>query len=132
MRVQKLVLTVYRDDGWGAQSRWILQPTWTDVEVAIHELDRFRHPFLWMYLRPSAHQDDVPDFEVLGGDGAYTMNGLRGGEQVRYSKPTGGEELVPVWTSDQGAEFAEPADGSGSTGVPPIIRFITALRSART
>jgi hypothetical protein len=102
----KLLLTVYRDDGWGAESRWILSPTWNDVEAAIHELDRFRHPFVWMYLSQDASVNDLPDFEVTGGDGAYAMNGLIDGEQVRYFDPAGGEDLIAIWTSDQGAEFA--------------------------
>jgi hypothetical protein len=106
MRAKKLLVTVYREDGWGAQSHWVLDPTWNDVEAAIHELDRFRRPFIWIYLSRDAHQNDLADFEVIGGDGTYAMSGLSSGRQVRYFDAEGGEELVPIWTSDQGAEFA--------------------------
>jgi hypothetical protein len=58
-----------------------------------------------LYTDPSAQENDVPQFEVTGGEGAYVVQARCGGTEVVLWNPEGGKEDVDVWVSDQGASF---------------------------
>ena len=96
---------------YGAQqSEEILHPTWEQVQEAIRRLDRDMFPSIWLYTTPVTEtNDDVPQFEVTGGDGAYVVQIRSDASDYRgriLQNPSGGNEEVEVWTSDQGASFA--------------------------
>ena len=88
----------------------VLDPTWEQIEAAVGRLDRCLFPFVWLYKTPvEATGDDTPQFEVTGGDGAYVVL-LRPDDDERrglvLQNPSGGDDEVDVWVSDQGASFA--------------------------
>ncbi len=107
MHVKILQITVYEDDGWGAYSANISEPDWVDIEYAIRSLNRFTHPFIWMYRSKDVNNSTLPDFEVIGGDGVFAMQGRQNDSSVMYFNPTGTEEQVEIWTSDQGADLSD-------------------------
>lgn len=57
------------------------QPLLGQIEAAIRRLDRFRYPYVWLFL--SEDVDDSRDLnetlQVMGGKGAYYLN-LNAGE----------------------------------------------------
>jgi hypothetical protein len=66
--------------------------------------------------------NDIPDFEVVGGDGQYFV-AIRGeGYDLTFTDPSRGAEEIDVWISDQGASF--PA----SNVCPDLERVIEAAR----
>jgi hypothetical protein len=116
MLVQMMDVTLYQDDGWTWRTEEVRQPTWEAVEAAICRLDRFHFPFVWLYLsaeREQGHVTDarvlipgsIPDFEVVGGDGEYAMNANLEGRTWRYFDPSRDMTKIPIWRSDQGADF---------------------------
>jgi hypothetical protein len=116
MLIQLMDITLYEDDGWTWRTEEVRQPTWEAVEAATHRLDRFRFPFVWLYLsaeRERGHVTNdrvlipgsIPDFEVVGGDGEFAMNANLDGRAWRYVDPSRGTAMVPIWRSDQGADF---------------------------
>ena len=105
MVVKKVFVEGDGSDGRADESRWLAGPTWQQVEQSLLALDRDRRPFVWFYVDPEAAEDDVPAFEVVGGDGAYAMVGNEpDGSRLLYLDEQKGRELVAVWVSDQGAE----------------------------
>ena len=83
----------------------VVDPTWEQIVDAIKALDRHDYPSNWLYFDTNADDSQVPDFEVLGGDGAYCMHGWKLGRRCMYVNPSGGNEEVHVWTSDQGTSL---------------------------
>ena len=99
----------------GANKLWsstkLLQPTLLQIETAIRRLDRGRFPFaiLWRSADESKQVLDgsCDALEVMGGDGAYWLAGtFEGYFQRRIDDPMRGDEMISVWTSDQGFEDA--------------------------
>ena len=110
--VGQMNITQYltRSGPWYSQD--VLHPTWDQVEQAVRRLDRCLFPFIWLYTTPAADSDsDVPQFEVVGGDGAYVVV-LRSDSSDHRGRilqnPSGGDDEIDVWISDQGASFAAP------------------------
>lgn len=95
-----------RGSHWRAED--IVRPAWPPVETSIRRLDKFRFPYIWLYLKSGAGNDH-PDFAVMGGKSDYWMAGsVEGFFQRRYRNPNpGDEDEVPVWTSDQGFSDAD-------------------------
>jgi len=80
------------------------QPTWAAIERAIHRLDQYHYPFVWLY-RSSIIEEDTPyDFNIIGGNGIYAVGGIVHNKSFRYIQSGASSELVDVWTSDQGFE----------------------------
>jgi hypothetical protein len=116
MLVQVMDITLYEDDGWTWRTEEVRQPTWEMVEAAIRSLDRFHVPFVWFHLNAEREQGrvadarvlipgSIPDFEVDGGEGEYAMNANLEGRTWRYFNPSRDTTKIPIWRSDQGANF---------------------------
>jgi len=103
MFVQQMQVTVYPAD----ESPWFTEttehPSWEAVEAAIRRLDRDGFPFIWLFRDADASDTDIPDFIVMGGQGAYTF----GPEDTLFCDETHSSEMVDVWLSDQGASFPD-------------------------
>ena len=100
------MITRYESSTGPYRTEWIRNPKWQDVEHAIRALDRDLLPFVWMYHDPNPDPDnDLPDFDITGGDGAYYF-AIRGdGYELTFTDESRGDEEVDVWISDQGASF---------------------------
>jgi hypothetical protein len=112
MYVKSLGWVEYGPTGWGWQSERILNPTWADIERAIRRLDRFRYPFVHLWITEDESKQLINGsgevMEVIGGDGAWWLAvSLNGSFQQRIDYPERGDQEVPVWTSDQGFADAE-------------------------
>ncbi|HEV2239381.1 MAG TPA: hypothetical protein VGR57_22185 [Ktedonobacterales bacterium] len=106
MKVKRLDITVYESDGWTWRTDEIRNPSWHDVEAAIRRLDRFRYPFVWLFLNAEANLFDDPyEFSVLGGEGEYFIDGHADDHHWRWYDPSRQGEPIEVWRSDQGATF---------------------------
>jgi hypothetical protein len=102
VKVHLLDVTIYDDKGWPWRTERIRNPTWDDIELAIRRLDRFCYPFVWLFQDVDATEDAPPEFNVLGGEGEYTMDYGPEGTELRYFDPTPGDDEIEVWRSDQG------------------------------
>jgi hypothetical protein len=103
LRVTKMSITEYQEDGWTWNIHPILNPTWQQIEGAIYALNRLTRPFVWFYLDEKANEDDIANFEVIGGAGAYAMQGFLQEQHRRYINAANkGKGEVEIWTSDQG------------------------------
>jgi hypothetical protein len=102
MKVHLLHVTIYDAAGWKWRTERIRNPSWDDIELAIRCLDRFCYPFIWLWQDPDIDDDAIPEFNVMGGDGEYTMDYGPEGTELRYYDPTRGDEEIKVWQSDQG------------------------------
>ena len=102
MKVQMLHVTIYDDTGSKWWTERIRKPSWDDIDLAIRRLDRFRYPFIWLFQDPDIEEDAIPEFNVMGGEGEYTMDYGPGGTELHYYDPTRGDEEIEVWRSDQG------------------------------
>ena len=101
MPVKVLHIIEYEDAGGPWHTRDIVDPTWDLIEAAIRRLDKCLWPAIWLFL--TADKDEVPDFEVMGGESDYWIACSVGGfHQRRFCDPSQGEEEIAVWTSDQG------------------------------
>jgi hypothetical protein len=104
MLAKSLYLTEYDETGWNPQSQLVANPTWEQIDASIRRLDKFSFPFVWIYLRPDADPQDVPEFEVIGGAGDYVVAcSVEGYHQRRVLVNDDAHDEIEVWTSDQGA-----------------------------
>ena len=102
MLVRLLQATIYREDGWTWWTEDIPDPTWDDIEASIRRLDRYCHPFVMLFREPYAEEDELPDFNVIGGEGMYALDCMDNHTQYHYYDPTHGDEEIELWLSDQG------------------------------
>jgi hypothetical protein len=88
------------------QGRWravrTSKPAWPDVESAIRRMDGERFPTVWLYGDTEPPEDDVPDFELLGGKAGYVVTARPDQEEFYYRDDSASSEEVAVWISDQG------------------------------
>jgi hypothetical protein len=111
VEVHLLSVTIYDDDGWTWRTEEIRETTWVNIEAAICRLDRFHYPFVWLYRSTVAKLDsapgfsDVPDFDVMGGEGEFVLTATTDSFFHRYYDQSRGDELIEIWRSDQGASF---------------------------
>jgi hypothetical protein len=110
MLVNELELIVY-PKGHPWRSEIVENPTWRQIEDAIRQLDRHGRPFLNLFLPPPKVETELRSLQIIGGSGEFgilTFNSKH--MQLHWYCDPGrpdGPELVPIWTSDQGAAFAE-------------------------
>jgi hypothetical protein len=110
MQVNELEIIIYPKRGpW--RSEVTENPTWRQIEEAIRQLDRHGHPFLKLFLPPPKVETELRSLDIIGGKGEYGI--LTFDSKYRqlqwycdHSRPDG-PELIPIWTTDQGAEFKE-------------------------
>jgi hypothetical protein len=110
MLVDELEIIVYPKRGrW--RSEITKRPTWKQIEAAIRALDRHGHPFLKLFLSAPKVETELRSLQFIGGDGEYGIMTFDSKyRQLQWycdpSRPDG-PDLVPIWTSDQGADFVE-------------------------
>ncbi|HEY5706177.1 MAG TPA: hypothetical protein VIS96_11450 [Terrimicrobiaceae bacterium] len=47
-------------------------PTWDDVDVSVHRLDKFRYPWLWLFIIGNNDENAIFDcLTIMCGDGAF-------------------------------------------------------------
>jgi hypothetical protein len=98
-----MLTLVYNPDGSAWRSSETVNAAWAQIETAIRRLDKVEHPWISLALQENAWDDpDADRIDVIGGKGDYWIGVVKHGRQLRYYDATQGEELVPVWTSDQG------------------------------
>jgi hypothetical protein len=99
----------YQDDGWGCKTIEFRNPSWHEMETAVRRLEKFRYPFIWFYCSGDVSENALPDFEIMGGDGAYVVGAktpdATDHRVVRFGPKS--EKQIDVWLSDQGATFEE-------------------------
>ena len=109
MFIKLMQVFTYEDDGWGCKTIDCTNPSWEEMENAVRRLERFRYPFIWFYRSSSAPENALPDFEVMGGDGAYVVGAntpdATDHRIVRFGSKSA--KQIDVWLSDQGATFEE-------------------------
>lgn len=79
----------------------ILDPTWEQVEGEISSMLRDAKPLVW--LLKHRDQADADLLAVTGGEGVYHIQ-VADAESIwmQAVNPQRGDEMVEVWTSDQG------------------------------
>ena len=108
MSVRCLSCVVYSENGREWHLEKIANPSWDRIIDSVSRLDRFRYPWVWLFVGDEDEDASVDCLTIMGGEGVYWI-GLSAGryEQLRLSDPSKGEQEVVLWTSDQG--FADSA-----------------------
>jgi len=103
MSFRCLTFVVYSENGSEWHFEKIRNPGWDDVVSSIRRLDKFRYPWVWLFIGDEEEDASVDCLTVMGGEGAYWL-GLTAGnyEQLRLFDKDKGTEEVELWTSDQG------------------------------
>src|SRR5258708_847380 len=78
-------------------------PSSPEIESAIRSLDRCYLPFVFLYRRDSAHEDDIPDLQVVGGLGEYSIQAYQPDKRwLSYVDVERSGHDVDIWVSDHG------------------------------
>ena len=114
MLVRHMQTVVYDEKGRNWEEEHTPDPTRDQIATAVRRLDKFRFPFVNLYLKPvplsdqrrtSNPKSSSPEFVVVGGKGVYFMTGsAHGYDQRRYVNPNPNGDEVRLWVSDQGFE----------------------------
>jgi hypothetical protein len=102
MAIRCLAYVVYDESGWGWHEEKVASPSEAQVEASIRRLDKFRYPWIWLFIGDD--EDPTEDcLTVMGGDGVYWI-ALSAGkhDQLRLFDPDKSNNIVHIWTSDQG------------------------------
>jgi hypothetical protein len=97
VRIHLLRATIYDDRGWNWWVEDTRDPFWSDVEVVLLRLDRFRYPFVWLYQDSNVAEGIEPEFAVIGGVGEFAMDSNLGGKHYRYFDEARGESQIELW-----------------------------------
>ena len=104
MLVKLLSIFEYDESGRICKEACVEDPTWEQIEASARRLDKFRFPFVWLFLSKGTTEERIPEFEIVGGNGDYCIAcSISGYHERRYCDPTLGNEEIDLWTSDQGA-----------------------------
>ncbi len=108
MPVRCMSYVEYDERGWGWHMEKVANPTWGQVVGSIRQLDKFRYPWVWLFIGENEEDATVDCLTVMGGDGVYRV-GLSAGkhDQLRLFDPDKGSHEVELWTSDQGFSDSE-------------------------
>ena len=109
----------YHPDGRSAGRATVAPPLWPEVEAAVRRMDGFRYPIV--ELSCTDHDEDDTGLNVVGGDGGFALFEFSPGWQ--YHDPTGGDDEIQVWRSDQG--YRCPARNV-VTDVEKVLRIVRA------
>ena len=103
MPVRCLTIVVYGETGKDWHFEQTADPTWEEIVASIYRLDKFRYPWVWLFIGDEDEDASVACLTVMGGDGVYWL-GLTAGkyDQLRLFDPNKGTQEVELWTSDQG------------------------------
>jgi hypothetical protein len=106
MRVKALLTVEYESAAGPWRSEIIADPTWEQIEKSIRRLDRCFFPILSLYLKANPRDGDLPDLDLIGGDGEYAIVSYPAVDRkLTYSDPSRSSENVDIWVSDQGASM---------------------------
>ena len=103
MPVKCLTIVVYGPTGWGWHLEETLNPTWDEIVTSIDRLEKFRYPWVWLFIGDETDDCMVDCLTIMGGEGVYWL-ALSAGkhEQLRLFDPNKGSHEIKLWTSDQG------------------------------
>ena len=96
-------MVVYGETGREWHFDKVRNPTWDEIVTSIRRLDKFRYPWVWLFIGDEDEDASVDCLTVMGGEGVYWL-GLTAGkyDQLRLFDPNKGTDEVELWTSDQG------------------------------
>jgi Domain of unknown function (DUF4180) len=92
------VVRYYDDRPWDSEQ--VLSPLWSDVETAIRRMDNYYFPIVQLNCVEDEEDEDENVFNIIGGAGRFALFHAIGDWQ--YEDPTGEDERVRLWESDQG------------------------------
>lgn len=98
--VQLLTVIEYFRDNRPWKAHHSKRPSWQEVEVAIRRMENYCFPIVQLNL--TEFEDDENIFNIIGGAGRYALFHMTGDWQ--YSDPSGTDDPVHLWESDQGYE----------------------------
>ena len=103
MAIRCLTIAVYDETGWNCQFEKVRNPSWDQIVTSIQRLDKFRYPWVWLFIGDEDEDATVDCLTVMGGDGVFWL-GLTAGKyfQLRLFDETKSTNEIEVWTSDQG------------------------------
>jgi hypothetical protein len=103
MPVKCLTSVVYGETGEDWHFEKTFNPSWDAIVAAIDQLDKFRYPWVWLFIGDEEEDASVDCLTIMGGGGVYWL-GLSAGryEQLRLFDPSKGSDDVQLWISDQG------------------------------
>src|SRR5262245_39133302 len=91
---------------WHAQMH--RNPAWSDIELAIRNLDRCLHPFIFLYRHDPVDKDQLPDLQVVGGCGEYSIEASQPDHTwLSYVDMERSSREIDIWISDQGSTLPE-------------------------
>jgi len=103
MPIKCLTIVIYEQTGkhWHLEKTYY--PSWEDIVAAIDRLNKFRYPWVWLFIGDEDEDATVDCLTIMGSDGVYWL-GLSAGkyDQLRLYDPNKSSEEVQLWTSDQG------------------------------
>ena len=103
MPIRCLTFVVYGETGWGWHLEKVPNPTWDEIVTAIQRLEKFRYPWVLLFIGDEDEDPTVDCLTIMGGEGVFWLALTAGKyEQLRLFDQTKGTHEVKVWTSDQG------------------------------
>jgi hypothetical protein len=103
MPIRCLTSVVYSETSSDWHFEKTRNPTWNQIVAAIQRLDKFRYPWVWLFIGDEDEDATVDCLTVMGGKGVFWLALTAGKyDQLRLFDPNKGSEEVEVWTSDQG------------------------------
>ena len=103
MQITCLTIVVYAATGKDWHLEKTRNPTWEQIVASIDRLDKFRYPWVWLFIGEEDEDASTDCLTIMGGDGVYWL-ALSAGkyQQLRLLDPSKGNHEVKLWTSDQG------------------------------
>ena len=89
MPIRCLSFVEYGDTGWGWHLEEDRDPAWDDVRAAVRRLDKFRYPWVWLFIGDNDEDATIDCLTIMEGEGVYWV-GLSAGkyDQLLCSTPT--------------------------------------------
>ncbi len=103
--IHNMTIIRYYRDGRPWDKVTIENPSFSDVENAILQMDNYCFPIVELRTFESEENEDEETFTIMGGDGRFTLFELFG--KWHYVNPNGSNEEVWLWASDQGYKCEE-------------------------
>jgi hypothetical protein len=108
MLIKLMKVFEYDETGSHCRESQVAVPAWDQVEVAVRRLNKVQFPIVFFFSSPAVFEDDVPVFEIMGGDGDYVIAITdKDGNHRRVRFTPRGDRRIGVWLSDQGCEAEE-------------------------
>ena len=103
MSIRCLTIVDYGETGQKWHFEKTPTPTWEEIVSAIYRLDKYRYPWVELFIGDQDEDASEDCLTVMGGLGVNWV-GLTHGryDQLRLFDPAKGSHEVELWTSDQG------------------------------